>query len=405
MIFEGIVPLGIGHRPAIEPHIDEVEFACHGFAGGAHQGNAIHVGAVQILGEVFCRLVEAKDLVGFFDFLVEFIDAADADFFGTVFCAPDGQGRSPESGAGEVPIYEVFEPVAESAFAGGSGFPVDGFVEFYQAIFYGCGAHEPALEGVVEDGFIGTPAVGVGVLVFFNLEGFVFLFEFDGDALIHAEVFITPLLLGFCGFFFFGEVGFFNVFAGEVGYAIKEFPFFIYQCEGADAIFAGCFKIVGTEAWCDVHDTGTILGGYEVAYDHSEGVAFFGLGIGEELVVAGSFQGGAFLGMKFSPGEDFLLWGIIFQGGFSAFGAEILTYQGRGQGDFDFCTGVGVESLNLVVVDVFSYRQGRVAGQCPRGGCPCEKILILRTLHLKLGHDGGVFHVLVGAGLVEFMAR
>jgi TctA family transporter len=75
----------------------------------------------------------------------------------------------------------------------------------------------------------------------------------------------APLLLGFCGFFFFGEVGFFDVFAGEVGYAIKEFPFFIYQCEGADAIFAGCFKIVCTKAWCDVHDTGTIFGRYEVA--------------------------------------------------------------------------------------------------------------------------------------------
>ena len=204
LIFEGIVPLGIGHRPAIEPHIDEVEFARHGFAGGAHQGNAIHVGAVQILGEVFCRLVEAEDLVGFFDFLVEFIDAADADFFAAVFGAPDGQGSSPESGAGEVPIYKVFEPVAESAFAGGSGFPVDGFIEFYQAIFHGCGAHEPALEGVVEDGFIGTPAVGVGVLVFFYLEGFVFLFEFDGDAFIHAKVFVATLFLCFFGFFIIG---------------------------------------------------------------------------------------------------------------------------------------------------------------------------------------------------------
>ena len=154
-----------------------------------------------------------------------------------------------------------------------------------------------------------------------------------------------------------------------------------------------------------MHDTGTVFGGYEVADDYSEGVAFLGLGIGKELVVAGTGQITAFLGIDFSPGEDFLLWGIIFEGGFSAFGAEILTYQGRGQGDFDFCTGVGVESLNLVVVDVFSYRQGRVAGQCPGGGCPCEKVFILRALHLKLRHDGGVFHILVGAGLVEFMAR
>ena len=166
-------------------------------------------------------------MVGLFDFFVKFIDAADADFFGAVFCAPDGQGSSPEAGAGKVPIHQVFQPIAESAFAGGSGFPVDGFIEFYQAIFHcGC-ANKPTFQGVIEDGFIGTPAVGVGMLVFFNLKGFVFLFEFDGDALVYTEVFVAPLLLGFFCFFFFGEVGFFDVFASEVGYTVKEFPFFI----------------------------------------------------------------------------------------------------------------------------------------------------------------------------------
>ena len=176
LIFERIMPLGIGHGAAIKPHIDKVEFAGHCLARSTHQGNSIHVRAVQILGEIFCRLLQSKDLVGFFDFFVEFIDAADADFFAAVFCAPNGQGCSPEARAGKVPIHEVFQPVTESAFTGRSGFPVDGFIELHQAIFHGCCAHEPTFQGVIEDGFIGTPAVGVGMLVFFDLKGFVFLF-------------------------------------------------------------------------------------------------------------------------------------------------------------------------------------------------------------------------------------
>ena len=242
------------------------------------------------------------------------------------------------------------------------------------------------------------------MLVFFDLKGFVFLFEFDGDAFIYTEVFVAPLLLGFCGFFFIAEIGFFDVFTGEVGYTIQELAFLINQCECADAIFSRCFKIVCSKAWCDVHDAGTIFCGHEVADDYSEGIAFFGLCIGKKLDVAGTFKVGAFLGIEFSPGEDFLLWGIVFQGFFSAFGAEILSYQGRCKRDFDFNSRVRIESLYLVVVDVFPHRQSRIARQCPRCGCPSKKILVLWPLHLKLCHDCGVLHVLVGTRLIQFMA-
>ena len=241
------------------------------------------------------------------------------------------------------------------------------------------------------------------MLVFFDLKGFVFLFEFDGDAFVYTKVFVASLLLGFRGFFFIAEIGFFDVFTGEVGYTIQELAFFIYQCECADAIFAGCFKIVSSKAWCDVNDTGTIFCRYEVADDYSEGIAFFGLCIGKELDVAGTFKVGAFLGIEFSPGEDFLLGGIVFQGFFSAFGAEILSYQGRRQCDLDFNSRVRIESLYLVVVDVVPHRQRCIARQCPRRGCPCEEILVLCPMHLKLRHDRGVLHVLVGTRLIQFM--
>ena len=50
LIFERVMPLGIGHGAAIKPHINKVEFAGHGLTRGTHQGNAVHVRAVQILG-------------------------------------------------------------------------------------------------------------------------------------------------------------------------------------------------------------------------------------------------------------------------------------------------------------------------------------------------------------------
>ena len=154
-----------------------------------------------------------------------------------------------------------------------------------------------------------------------------------------------------------------------------------------------------------MHDTGTIFGRYEVAHDYSEGVAFLGLGVGKELDVAGTFKGGAFLGIEFSPGEDFLLWGIVFQGGFSAFGAEELSNQGRRKRDLDLCSCIRIKRFYLVVVDVFPHRQCCIARQCPWRGCPSKEILILCSLHLKLRHDGGVLHVLVGTRLIQFMTR
>ena len=70
--------------------------------------------------------------------------------------------------------------------------------------------------------------MGVGMLVFFDLKGFIFLFEFDGDAFVYTEVFVAPLLLGFRGFLFIAEIGFFDILSGEVGYTIQELAFFIY---------------------------------------------------------------------------------------------------------------------------------------------------------------------------------
>ncbi len=47
-ILKRIVNLGIGHRTAVEPHVDEVCFAIHGLARRGHKHYVVDIGTVQI---------------------------------------------------------------------------------------------------------------------------------------------------------------------------------------------------------------------------------------------------------------------------------------------------------------------------------------------------------------------
>lgn len=173
LVLEGVMVLGVGHGTAIEPNVYKVEFAAHRLAVGRDENDIIDKGAMEVIG---ARLVEAERLVGFVDSGFEFGYGADANFLAAVGGAPDGEGDTPVARAGEVPILEVGEPVAEAAFACGGGLPVDSFIEFGHAFFDAGGGDEPRVEGVIEDGFVGTPAVGVIVFVLLDVEGFAFGF-------------------------------------------------------------------------------------------------------------------------------------------------------------------------------------------------------------------------------------
>ncbi len=99
-----------------------------------------------------------------------------------VLAAPDGQWGTPVARAAQVPVHQVFEPVAEAAGAGAFGLPVDGFVELDQPVLHGRGLDKPGVERVVQHGLVGAPAVRVGVLVLLHFEGRAVLFQLDGDA-------------------------------------------------------------------------------------------------------------------------------------------------------------------------------------------------------------------------------
>src|SRR6185437_1237187 len=65
------------------------------------------------------------------------------------FGAPYRQRSTPIPAAAEVPIDHILQPVSETAFAGGFGFPVDRLIQLDHAILKRRGADEPGIEGVV----------------------------------------------------------------------------------------------------------------------------------------------------------------------------------------------------------------------------------------------------------------
>ena len=66
---------------------------------------------------------------GFVHFGFQFFQASQAFHFFLVFTYPDRQGYSPVPGTAQIPVLQVFQPIAKSACAGGCRFPVDGLVE------------------------------------------------------------------------------------------------------------------------------------------------------------------------------------------------------------------------------------------------------------------------------------
>ena len=78
----------------------------------------------------------------------------------------------------------------------------------------------------------------------------------------------------------------------------------------------------------------------------------------------------------------------------------------------DFLTAIGVESLHADIVNLRSHAQGRIRRQCPGRGGPCQEHWCAPLSHLgprihnaELRRDGGVFHVTIATGLVQFVAR
>ena len=133
----------------------------------------------------------------------------------------------------------------------------------------------------------------------------------------------------------------------------------------------------------------TVLDCYIIARNHAESVAFERFEPGNQLLVAHSHE---FAALDFA-GQHFV--GNLV--------GEPRSHQGFRQNVSGFFSGVGILRLDLYIVDVGPHTERRIGREGPGGGSPCQEIEVLLPFDFELGSHGGVAHVAVAAGLIEFM--
>ena len=300
-VLKRIVVLCVRHSTRVKPYIDEVEFALHGFARRRNKDDAVHVRTVQIDdGRVVVLLaIVTHDMVGprvgfhetcldgFVDFCKEFGDGTDTNLFGSVFGAPDRQRCTPITGTGEVPIVEIIEPLTETTRTGGFGLPVDGLVEGDHLVPRHSRFDEPRVKRIVDDGFVGTPAMRIGVDMLLGLKQPTIGFHLETEVKVEALIFL-------------GQIGIVRildetsgVFTVQFGVDVRFYPFGIKVLDlpvftgkidhrtwsvvlslHIETRNTGCiayFFIVRTESRRDMHDTRTVFGRHIVTRDDTEG--------------------------------------------------------------------------------------------------------------------------------------
>ena len=153
-VLEGPVPLGVGHRPRVEPAVDDLRRPPVGAAVlRVRELDPVHRGPVQV------DVPERPPAERF-----ELRPRADADeVAGPV--GPHREGRAPEPFARERPVHVVFEPVAEAPVADVARHPVDGPVELHEPVAPGGRADVPGVLRVVDEGVARAPAVRIVVYV------------------------------------------------------------------------------------------------------------------------------------------------------------------------------------------------------------------------------------------------
>ena len=204
LVLERIVYLSVRHGTGIEPHVNEVELACHYLAGRRYKLDVINVRTVQvnlvivllavvtrnetfILIWVACHDTGSNSLL---NLVVKFLYRTDADSL-AILTGPDRERSTPVAATAKVPVIEVLEPLAETACTCRLGFPCDSPVELAHALLHLRCTNKPAVERIVEHRLVGAPAVRIVVYMLLYLESDTTLLHY------HAEGYIKSL--GLCG--------------------------------------------------------------------------------------------------------------------------------------------------------------------------------------------------------------
>ena len=176
---------------------------------------------------------------------------------------------------------------------------MDRLVEFHHALLLGSVTDEPAVERIVEDGLVGTPAVGIVVDMLFYLEGSALHLHLHADNNIQVIGFLRRFLVPYSVGIILRIIGILDIVTGVMSVSfhidamlyevLVEFiehivftleihhrtclPLLVDQVKSGHMSILGNLGIISTEGRGDVHNTGTILCGHIVTGDNSEGLA------------------------------------------------------------------------------------------------------------------------------------
>ncbi len=250
-VLERVVHLGVGHRPGVEPHVEDVRDAPHrrlaGRVVGVGPGQLVDVGPVQVVrphAEVALQLVEAA----------VHVDAR----IGRIVGHPHRNRRAPVAVSGDRPVAGARQPLAELAVLDVLGIPGDLLVELDHPVAELGDLDEPRRHRPVDQRIAAAPAVRVGVLV-----GLVPHQHRRVDRRRPGAVLEVADDL---------RVGVEDVLALVVRHRGVEAALGVDRRDRHDADGVGGRLVVLAVGRRHVHDAGAVLGGDEVAAQHLKSV-------------------------------------------------------------------------------------------------------------------------------------
>ena len=336
---------------------------------------------------------------------LQFLHRPNAPFFRTIFCPPDGQWNAPETGTAQIPIVDIFQPLAKPARSSAFRLPRDGVVQGHHPLLRIRGANEPRIEWIIEDGLVSAPAVGIAVLVLFHLEGLATFLQKNGD--LHVKWFGVLLRVHIKFRFHVSSCKWTDT---ETSLKVHQghpmsVPIVHEHCRHSSIL--GHAGIVGAKRWGRMDHARAVLCGDKIPGDDLKG----SLRIlhGGRPVKQGFIAHAHQIGPLHSP-HHFVVWGLLV--------APLLGDQGLCEHHETGRFSVAVGGAHHGVGNVRAHRQCRVGRQGPWGRRPSQKVQ--RLLHSRASHelehlftcggcgaelrnDGGVFDVPVGARLIELM--
>ena len=353
LVFERVMLLREGYAAAFKPAVQNFGYTLHQAAAmGAFEGDFVQILSVQVVGaNAAC--------------LFDFVNAAEHRFMRTFVALPNGNGGTPITVTGDIPVTSAFQPVAETSVFHGFGHPVDPFVEFNQAILDLADVEVVRIHRLVDKGTLTTPTMGI-VMLNRTIR--------NSDAVVVQETDDNGVHFDNRLFFLDGI---------EVRNFFGELPLAIYGVNQRNSVLFARPVVVFPERRSGVYDTNTffrtnVIGG------HNTESAF-------RLLVRKVREQG-FIGRtnKVSALAFFHDFGLL---------AEHFVELGKGVFARHQDTVANVDER---IIEFFPYRQAKVGRQRPRGRRPSQQVhglFVFRQSGTELRNHPSV---LTGTGRVRF---